>query len=187
MSFLNATAVVALISLSLILVVQASPGAHGPNGEHINVKSKTPLGHHPRFESFTESFELVGELINDQLTVYLHDFKTNKPVSNALIELSLDSQAVTLTYSDTLVAYTTKNKALIAALQQPNLHEIIITIISKEYDDLLVASFNNVQNFSSEQVEKVNLSTQYEWHILPIFLVIFLLGWVLGRKHKGSK
>lgn len=86
----RATALVLFTVLSLVLlsqVVNASPGAHGPNGEHIDTSNKTAASVNPKFESFTESFELLGELFESQLLIYLHDFKTNAPVVGATIEL----------------------------------------------------------------------------------------------------
>ncbi|MDF3037287.1 MAG: hypothetical protein K0S28_2561 [Paucimonas sp.] len=48
----------------------AGPGAHGPNGEHLDA----PAGHvhnggGPRVETFTETFELVAHLEADELSI----------------------------------------------------------------------------------------------------------------------
>lgn len=39
----------------------ASPGAHGPNGEHLDgPAAAAPAGSLPRLETFSEAFELVA-------------------------------------------------------------------------------------------------------------------------------
>lgn len=163
--------------------LSASPGAHGPNGEHLTTRTKTQVSSNPKFESFTETFELVGELLEGQLVIYLHDFKSNTPVENASIELELGDLAASATYSPELQAYTTNNSAFINAINQIGMHDIVLTIMTESNGDLLVASLET-------PVEPLNENAHDDehhdvvWWMLGLGLIAFLVGFVIGRMNK---
>ena len=60
----------------------ASPGAHGPNGEHLDSPAQTASGTNavPRMEAKSEAFELVGQLRDHEFSMLVNRFETNEPV-----------------------------------------------------------------------------------------------------------
>ena len=72
-----------LFAFGLALPAAASPGAHGPNGEHLDGPAAALAGGAaPRIETFTEAFELVGRLSGGELSVLVDRYETNEPVLN---------------------------------------------------------------------------------------------------------
>ena len=102
----SARFILALLLLSFVFITKAvaSPGAHGPNGEHLDTRTKAAASTNPKFESFTETFELAGELLENQLVIYLHDFKTNTPIADASIDLELGEMSASAEFSAQLQA-----------------------------------------------------------------------------------
>ena len=72
-------------ALTLLLLANlpaaAGPGAHGPNGEHLDspatARTTSAL---PRVDAQTETFELVAELRASELVVLIDRYATNEPV-----------------------------------------------------------------------------------------------------------
>lgn len=67
----------------------AAPGAHGPNGEHLDAPAQAGVnsGPVPSFEARSEAFELVGRLQGGELSILINRFATNEPVLNATVEV----------------------------------------------------------------------------------------------------
>jgi len=69
---LRVTALKALSALLLVTTASAiaGPGAHGPNGEHLDAPTTTRAASAlPRVEAQTEAFELVAELRATELAI----------------------------------------------------------------------------------------------------------------------
>lgn len=85
---LNKYLKILVVGLALVAApLLSAPGAHGPNGEHLDTNPQRKTTSNPKFEAFTETFELVGELFDSYIQINLHDYVTNKPISGASIEL----------------------------------------------------------------------------------------------------
>ena len=77
-----------LIALLGMPAAFAAPGAHGPDGEHLD----TPGGHvhtnaGPRIESADGSFELLGHLTDEELSILIDRYETNEPVLDGKLEV----------------------------------------------------------------------------------------------------
>ncbi|MCG7551523.1 hypothetical protein [Pseudoalteromonas sp. Of7M-16] len=174
-------------SLFFLSGAYASPGAHGPNGEHLDTTKQVSVSNKPKFESFTETFELAGELSENQLLIYLHDFKSNAPISGASIEIELGDLSASATYSAQMKAYTLSNEAIVALLNQRGTHEIVLTIMTEDLGDLLVAYLAN----EAPQLVKENHNTAHHhetpWWGIAIGLMVFVIGFWIGRQFKERK
>ncbi|QTH63627.1 hypothetical protein J1N51_13010 [Psychrosphaera ytuae] len=177
---------VVLFSLALSKVVNASPGAHGPNGEHLDTSKGVLTSSKPKFESFTESFEVLGELYDSKLVIYLHDFKTNKPIENASIELETDDLSAEAVYSDIEQAYLLTEEKVIERLNAEGGHEIVLTIMTENYGDLLVANLN-ISNTSYESDHHNDDHHHIPWLEIFVALIVFITGFLLGRVKKEKK
>ena len=71
----------------------AGPGAHGPNGEHLDAPTVAASGKaSPRIEAKSELFELVGTLAGGELSLLIDRFQSNEPLLKAEVEVeSVDS------------------------------------------------------------------------------------------------
>ena len=184
---LSARFILALFLLSLVLITKAvaSPGAHGPNGEHLDTRTKVAASTNPKFESFTETFELAGELLENQLVIYLHDFKTNTPIANASIDLELGEMTASAEFSAQQQAYIVTKQALLTQLKQAGLHEIVMTILTEENGDLLVANLENHQAVETtnthENAEHDDHHHDFPWLIVLLCIGVFVMGLFVGR------
>ena len=128
-----------LLALLLIGAAWASPGAHGPNGEHLDQAAAmgTGSGSVPTMEAHTEEFEIVATLLGDELSVTVDRYKTNEPVLNGKLDVEYgDIQASSQLHPD-LGDHSFTDASLLKALQQPGKHSLLFTLEVGESSDLI--------------------------------------------------
>lgn len=130
---------VAAVALSGALhFASASPGAHGPNGEHLDGPAGTVArGNAPRFETKSEGFELVGRLSGGELSMFINRYETNEPVNGAKVELELGKLKAVAPFHSDQGDYAVADEAFLKALAQPGDHALVITIVAGNDADLL--------------------------------------------------
>lgn len=164
-----------------VQLLHAAPGAHGPDGEHLATETSQQLSLLPRFETFSELFELVGELQPHSLVLHLHDYQSNQPVANAQIELETANLSSSANYIADKNHYVIDDPALLAGLQQPGSHEIILTIISEDNADLLTASLDYSAATTHDDASHHHHG-HFPWWSLPVGLLVFVAGVLFGRR-----
>ncbi|WP_371194598.1 hypothetical protein [Glaciecola sp. SC05] len=194
--------VLVLAALTLSLSVQSSPGAHGPNGEHLDTEKTNSQTQRPKFEAFTESFELLGEVFRTELIVYLHDFETNTPIQFASIELETGALAASATYDEAQNRYIVNAPKFLASLNEPGEHEVIATIMTDDNGDLLVANLVMPQDNQMSTAAAHSHDGDHDhdtshtdeeehhhfpWWALALVIIFFVLGFYLGRKKRGAQ
>lgn len=131
------------VALTALLVcghtpVRSAPGAHGPNGEHLDaptaVRSATAL---PRVEAQSELFELVATLGGGGLSVMVDRFETNAPVLNAALEVESGGLKAKATFHADNGDYAFDDPTLLALLASPGEHGLVFTVIAGNDTDLL--------------------------------------------------
>ena len=128
-------------ALLVSLPAWASPGAHGPNGEHLDAPaSQAGADATPHFETFTENFEMVGKLYDSELSVLIDRYKTNEPVLKASLSLSLDGTEYPATFHADAGDYAFDQTSVMETLTQQGAHELIFTLTIGEESDLLLAT-----------------------------------------------
>lgn len=134
----RALAVAALIA-SLVPLAVASPGAHGPNGEHLDGPSTTvaSAGSRPRLEAKTEQFELVATLGGGELSMLIDRFTTNEPVLDAQVEVESGGLKAKAPFHADLGDYAVADEAMMKLLSKPGEHALVITVIQGSESDLL--------------------------------------------------
>jgi hypothetical protein len=122
----------------------AAPGAHGPDGEHIDAPgtSSTTAQATPRTETFTENFELVATLYSSELSVLVDDYNTNTPILNAQLQVEVGDLTAQATFHEDAGDYAFDDPALLQVLQQPGKHELIFTLVKDQQSDLLLATLD---------------------------------------------
>jgi hypothetical protein len=132
---LAATLALVLLPMGAAL---AAPGAHGPNGEHLDapatMRAASAL---PRVETHTEAFELVAELRANELAIVVDRYESNEPVLNAKLEVESGSRKAAATFRAEQGDYVVTDAAMLKALAAPGEHGLVFTLVAGADSDLL--------------------------------------------------
>jgi hypothetical protein len=90
----------------------------------------------PRFEAHSESFEVVGVLHGDELSVFVDRFDSNTPVLGAKLELESGAAKAVGQFHEDHGDYS----FAVAPFKKPGSHPIILTIADGEDIDMLAAN-----------------------------------------------
>jgi hypothetical protein len=169
-----------------VQLLRAAPGAHGPDGEHLATETRQQLSMRPRFEAFSDAFELVGELQPNALILHLHDYQTNRPVADAKIELETANLSSTAHFVADKNHYLLDDQQLLATLQLHDNHEMVLTIISSDNADLLTASLDLSATTNHDDAAHQHHHQHFPWWTLPVGLLLFIAGMLFGRRGAGK-
>jgi hypothetical protein len=124
---------------TLVGTASASPGAHGPNGEHLDTASSVTADTStvPRLHAKSELFELVGRLGGGELSILIDRFATNEPVLQADVEVESGQLKAKARFHEDLGDYAVDDPAMLKLLATPGEHPVVITILAGEETDLL--------------------------------------------------
>jgi hypothetical protein len=141
LSLLRALATAALAA-TLNFGAVAAPGAHGPNGEHLDGPTTTAAagGSRPRIEAKSEQFELVATLSGGEFSMLIDRFATNEPVLNAQVEVESGGLKAKAPFHADLGDYAVADEAMLELLGKPGDHALVITVIHGKESDLLDAT-----------------------------------------------
>lgn len=128
----------AALALSTALPLLAAPGAHGPDGEHLDAPTST-VGHGvlPYLETSSDLFELVAELRGNQLRIYIDHYASNAPVVDASVEVESGPHKAAATYQAVEGYYLLAASDLLETLGEAREHHLMFTILAGEEADLL--------------------------------------------------
>jgi hypothetical protein len=117
----------------------ASPGAHGPNGEHLDGPTQAASGASkaPRMEARSEAFELVGQLRDDEFSMLINRFETSEPVLNAKVEIETGALKAAAKFHADMGDYAVDDAAFLKALKAPGAHAVVVTVMAGAESDLL--------------------------------------------------
>lgn len=121
-------------------LAQAAPGAHGPNGEHLDEKTSTPAAASssaPRLEAHTEQFELVATLYDSELSILVDRFASNEPVLGAKLEVESGNVKASATFHADHGDYASDDPKLLQLLKTPGQHALVFTLTAGADSDLL--------------------------------------------------
>jgi hypothetical protein len=136
------------VVLPLVLLLSASafaaPGAHGPNGEHLDGPAQTASAGSavPRMEAKSETFELVAHLRDDELSMLVNRFETNEPVLDAKVEVESGQVKAVAKFHSDLGDYAIDDPTFLKALKAPGAHALVITVLAGSDADLLEGTLN---------------------------------------------
>ncbi|MBI3283323.1 MAG: hypothetical protein HYZ65_00520 [Burkholderiales bacterium] len=119
----------------------AGPGAHGPNGEHLDAPGQQlHQDSGPRLEAHSELFELVGRLQDGELSLLIDDYASNRPVLNARLEVEYRGMKTLAQFHADHGDYAVHDPRFLKALTQPGKHALMFTVSAGEDSDLLEGS-----------------------------------------------
>lgn len=127
-----------LLFLAMALPALASPGAHGPNGEHLDGAATSAVtGTAPRVETFSELFELVGNLSGGELSILIDRYDTNEPVLRGKLEVQYKDLKAQAKFHDDIGDYAIDDEKFLKALSAPGKHALLFTFVADGESDLL--------------------------------------------------
>jgi hypothetical protein len=134
---------VRLLFLSLLfalpLSLAASPGAHGPNGEHLDgpAAGSASADGRPRAEGYSELFEFVAHLEPGALTMMMNVFETNEPVDGAEVEIEFNGIKDKAGFNPVTGVYRFESAKLIEALSAPGKHPLAFNVTKGDDFDIV--------------------------------------------------
>jgi hypothetical protein len=166
----------------------AAPGAHGPNGEHLTTEPSNIGELMPRVETFSDQFELVAELLPDAMVIQLHHFQDNSPVRAATIEFETAEVSASAVYDEKLQQYRITSPELLTQLAKPQPHELVVTIMTEDQADLLVASFTpQSPAIPADHHDHDAIPIWFWTALLIVAAASFVVGRLSRRQAVGSK
>jgi len=131
----------ALVFCLGVKVTLAAPGAHGPNGEHLDgpPATSTATSTVPKMEAQSELFELVARLSGGELSILIDRFATNEPVLKADVEVESGALKAKAKFHPDLGDYAVDDPAMLKLLSQPGEHAVVVTVVAGDDSDLLDA------------------------------------------------
>jgi hypothetical protein len=176
-------------------VAIAAPGAHGPNGEHLDA----PGGHvhsdaGPRIETFTESFELVGHLQGEELSILIDRYETNEPVLNGNLEVELNGLKAPAKFHADHGDYAVADVKFLEALSKPGKHSLVFTLSVGKESDLLEGTMEvksgDAEKGHAHDDDHDHAFSLNPWVIGAVIPSVLLLGLaivMMRRKPKAGK
>jgi hypothetical protein len=175
-----------LIALFAAVSAQAAPGAHGPNGEHLDGQAATATsgGSTPRVETFSEAFELVGHLSGGELSVLIDRYATNEPVLKGQLEVEYKNLKAKATFHPDLGDYAIDDEKLLKALSVPGKHALLFTLVAGDESDLLEGT---LEVAAAEQEHGHAHTPVWQWLIGATLLAAIILAAVIARTRMKRK
>ncbi len=160
----------------------AGPGAHGPNGEHLDAPTTgqaNAMQASIQVEAKSDLFELVATLAGGELTILIDRFETNEPVLQAQVEVESGGLKAIAKFQADVGQYTIDDSAMIKKLFTPGEHPLVITVLASKDSDLLDGVLR-VPETSAVNDHHFH----WEWWALGALATLALLGVAAARLRK---
>jgi len=138
---MNLTRPIIVLTAALALAgpLHASPGAHGPNGEHLDgppAAVSAGVGA-PRLQAHSELFEIVGAVESGRFVFTISRYDSNEAVLGAAVELELGALKAAAQFESASGSYAVADAPWLAALAKPGTHALVFTVKDGATTDLL--------------------------------------------------
>lgn len=165
-------------------VALAAPGAHGPDGEHLDAKTAAASNtSRPRMEAHSELFELVATLHGGELSILIDRYETNEPVLNAEIEVESGNVKAKAKFHADHGDYAIDDPAFLKKLLTPGEHALVFTIVSGQESDLLDGTLvTGAANAGHDHDDHGHALEYAAWAGLAM-LVLTVAGFLIRRRY----
>lgn len=168
-----------LFLLALALPALASPGAHGPNGEHLEGPAASPTAANvARVETFSELFELVGHLSGGELSILIDRYDTNEPVLNGKLEVEYKGVKAQAKFHADIGDYAIDDEKFLKTLAAPGKHPLLFTVVAAGESDLLEGTLEVPAAVQAEH------PAHWRWWWLLLIPVLGVLAIILARARR---
>ena len=167
----------AIVMALMCALTWAGPGAHGPNGEHLDSpKTNNPMQAGLRIEANSDIFELVGTLSGGELSIFIDRFVTNEPLLQAQVEVESGALKAQAKFRAEIGDYKIDDPAMLQKLSTPGEHPLVITVIAGKDSDLLDAVLRVPATLAADDHH-----FHWEWWALGALATLVLLGVAVAR------
>ena len=160
----------------------AGPGAHGPNGEHLDAPTMGHANAMPtslQVEATSDLFELVATLAGGELSIFIDRFETNEPVLKAQVEVESGGLKAQAKFQADVGPYTIDDPAMLKKLSTPGEHPLVITVLAGNDSDLLDAVLRVPETSAVDDHH-----FHWEWWAIGAMVILALLGVAAARLRK---
>ncbi len=172
---------VSLLAL-MPVITWAGPGAHGPNGEHLDsptMGNANTTRASLQIEARSDLFELVATLTGGELSILIDRFATNEPVLRAQVEVESGGLKAQAKFHEDIGDYSIDDPAMLKKLSSPGEHPLVITVLTGEGSDLLDGVLR-VPTSSADHEHGIH----WAWLVLGALIIFALLGVAAALVHK---
>lgn len=164
----------------------ASPGAHGPNGEHLDgaAANGPAAGSVPRVETFSEAFELVGHLSGGELSIMVDRYDTNEPVLNGKLEVQYKNMKAQARFHADIGDYAIDDQKLLKALAAPGKHALLFTFAANDESDLLEGTLEVQQQHGQQPAPA---GRRWWWLLLLLLPLLAVPAALRARAHRATR
>ena len=167
----------AILMALMPVLTWAGPGAHGPNGEHLDSpKTDNLMQAGLRIEANSDIFELVATLAGGELSIFIDRFVTNEPLLQAQVEVESGAMKAQAKFRAEIGDYRIDDPAMLQKLSTPGEHPLVITVIAGKDSDLLDAVLRVPATSAADDHH-----FHWEWWALGAFATLVLLGIEVAR------
>jgi hypothetical protein len=169
-------------SLCIAGVTWAAPGAHGPDGEHLDGAghAHSVSSAAPRMEAKSEDFELVATLADDELSILIDRFATNEPVLGATVEIQTGEVKAVAKFHADHGDYAVADAGFLKALAVPGEHALVVTVNTGKESDLL----DGVLKVEAPSAEHAHGVPRWLWGTGAVIVLAAAVGWVWARRRQ---
>lgn len=162
----------------------AAPGAHGPNGEHLDAPAVSggAVNAAPRLEAQSDMFEVVGRLQGGEFSMLINRFATNEPVLDAKVEIESGAVKAQAKFHADLGDYAVDDAAMLKALSLPGDHPLVITVLAGAEADLLDGTLR-----VAVPADDHDQGVSYGLWLALLLAVLIALGFYYGRKAGSAR
>jgi len=175
-----------LVFFITISTAFAAPGAHGPNGEHLDGPESGHVHRNAgaRIETFTETFELVGHLEQDELSILIDGYETNEPVLNGNLEVEFNGIKATAKFHADHGDYVVDDANLLKALAKPGKHALLFTFSAGKDNDLLEGTLDVSAHDGTHDYDH-SLDKKGAWIVVAALAAIVVAAFAV--RHRRNK
>ena len=160
----------------------AGPGAHGPNGEHLDAPTTgqaNAMQVSLQVEATSDLFELVATLTGGELSIFIDRFASNEPVLQAQVEVESGGLKAQAKFQADVGHYAIDDPAMLQKLSTPGEHPLVITVLAGKDSDLLDAVLRVPAALAVDDHH-----FHWEWWVLGALATLVLLGMSVARLRK---
>ena len=160
----------------------AGPGAHGPNGEHLDAPTMGQANAMQailQIEAKSDLFELVATLTGGELSIFIDRFASNEPVLQAQVEVESGGLKAQAKFQAVVGHYAIDDPAMLKKLSTPGEHPLVITVLAGKDSDLLDAVWRVPAALAFDDHH-----VHWEWWALGALASLVFLGIATARLRK---